>query len=500
MARSLALALTILSQILCLSANAAPQLIEGLVNIRFQTDVRIFAVMAAANAAGFDLDAEDLHLNPVRKMVRERLANLDPELRSRLADFLRAPGAPVESQLVSYALLLGGPPAFSLTMKAQEIPEDVRHLAGFESVLRQVWQQAGLDRLWNEVRPMYAKDIEAYRPLLREMIVRVLGYFRTEARVALDRQVIFIPDLLNAFGMVNARNIGNDYLVMVGPSRAKEKPMRGLRHEYLHFLLDPMMNKYRGYLPEPGPFLKRIQEQAKVRNEFAADFGLAAAESLVRAAELRLDALPREELETALARGYEQGLILMPYFEENLEKFEIAQQSVQEWFPGLIENMSWDMEQRRPGATAQLRSRPGKTAGQMETQPRPALSPELRDALTKANQFLQQRDFESAKSHLETALRMDPTNPNALFGLAQIAAQEETFDEALALYEKAAAHAGGDLWIAGWSFVHRGNIYMELGDRDRAREEWTRVLKLQGDLRGAAEAAQKALAQSKLQV
>ena len=36
---------------------AGAQLIEGLVNIRFQADVRVFAVMAAINAGGFDIDA-----------------------------------------------------------------------------------------------------------------------------------------------------------------------------------------------------------------------------------------------------------------------------------------------------------------------------------------------------------------------------------------------------------------------------------------------------------
>jgi len=55
--------------------------------------------------------------------------------------------------------------------------------------------------------------------------------------------------------------------------------------------------------------------------------------------------------------------------------------------------------------------------------------------------------------------------------------------------------AGADVWIAGWSWLRRGNIYQFLGDAERAKAEWSKVLKLQGNLRGAAEAAQKSLTQ-----
>src|SRR5437773_2658316 len=115
---------------------------------------------------------------------------------------------------------------------------------GFESLVRETWEKGDLAGLWNTIRPFYLQEIEIYRPLIRGTILECLRYLRTEARVALDRQVIFTPDLLNGYGIVNARNIGDNYYLLVGPSRLSPRPTRGIRHEYLHFMVDPLMAKY----------------------------------------------------------------------------------------------------------------------------------------------------------------------------------------------------------------------------------------------------------------
>ena len=77
--------------------------------------------------------------------------------------------------------------------------------------------------------------------------------------------------------------------------------------------------------------------------------------------------------------------------------------------------------------------------------------------------------------------------------MAQIAARAQDFERALTLYDEAAANSGGEVWIAGWSWVRRGNIYQFLGDLKQAKAEWLKVLALKGNLRGAAEAAKKSL-------
>lgn len=484
---------------------SAPQLVEGLVNIRFLPDARTFAAMAVINAAGFDLDADKLESNPARKLVRERLSRLVPDLRERLRRFYEAHNTEhshldQQSKYISYALLLSGPPQFTLTVPAAALPSEAAAVLGFEALLQELWKKGELERLWQEVRPFYADEAESYRPLVREMILETLRYLRIETRVSLDRKVIFMPELLNAFGVVNARNVGDDYYVVVGPSTKDGKLTASVRHEYLHYQLDPLVGKYRGLLPEAGPFLKKMKQMPSAIQPYKDDFPLMVAESLVLATELRLRWPERMTRTLNLVENYERGLILVPYFDEALENFEKGSDSILEIFPAMIEGISWGVESKRGAAVERLKqevaSRSAEAAGQKGTPPAHPLSSILA-LLEQANVLLLARKFDEAEPVLKQILVIDEANAGALFGLAQIAARSENLDRALELYAKAAANAKDQPWIAGWCLVQRGNILMHQGEYARARAEWARVSELHGDLRGAAEAAAKALSETR---
>ncbi len=474
------------------------QVVEDLVNIKFQTDVRVFAVMAAINLAGFDLDAGDLRYSPVRKLVRERLASVTGDLPGRLQNYFQAHNSGGEdsqrqSKYISYALLLKGPPQFSLDARPSDLPPEVRPLIGFESLIEELWKQAALGDLWNQVRPEYIAEAEAFRPLLRSMILDTLRYMHTQARIALDRKVVFIPDLLNGYGIVNARNVENDYVVLVGPSRPGQRPMRSIRHEYLHFMVDPLIAKYFSSLPAAPPYLKKAHEQPRVRESYEGDFTIMVTESLIQMMELRLDGESGDRLKKKLIDAYEQGLVLAPYFEESLEAFEKRQAALQDFYPDMIGGIRWEVESRRDAAIAQLKSELKPVTAAPSTGEARSAQPEILSMLNQANRLLAAREFDKAAPLLAKVLESDPLNANALFGEAQIAAQAQDFERALELYGKADANAGGETWISAWCRVRSGNIYQFLGESEKARAEWSNALRLGGNLRGADEAAKKAL-------
>jgi tetratricopeptide (TPR) repeat protein len=496
--RDLFLALACLA---LLPARALSQPVEGLVHIRFVTDVRVFAVMSAANAAGFDLDAEDLTGDPVRKLLRERMRGIDADLLQRLRAFYQSKGDagdPVNNQgrYISLALLLNGPPQFQLAIKADEVPAEARAVAGFEPLVAETWQKGNLAQFWTEVRPIYLEEIEAYRPLIRGMIVQVLRYARTEARVSLDRMVHFIPDPMGGYGIVNARNLGETYIVVVGPSRTRTSTMRAIRHEYLHFLVDPLLTKYSGYMPYEEPFIKKLREQPGALALYRENFKFMITESLIETLEARLAGISGRRPEEFLVQAYDRGLILVPYFYDALTKFEARSESLQEFMPRLIDGISWDKERSTEATIARMRDE--IKSAEHEEPPAPhadeARRAEIRSLLGGANKHLQAREFDQAGVLLEQVLKLDSRNPNALFGLAQVAAQDQKLDEAMELYASAAAAASPDeAWIAAWSHIHRGNIFKFQEQLEPARTEWSKVLQLQGDLRGASEAATRAL-------
>jgi hypothetical protein len=457
--------------------------------------------MAAINAAGFDVDADVLEEGSARSMVRKSLANLDPVLRDRLRSFYQEINTEQDhlaqqSKYVSYALLLRGPPDFTLEVKEEDLPSDVKPLIGFELLLREFWEKAELGQLWRQLESTHADEAMSYKPLIRNMIIETLGFLRTTARVALDRRVVFIPDLLNAFGVVNARNLSNTYFVIVGPTRAGTESIEEVRHEYLHFLIEPLVNKYRGYLPEPAPYFERAEIQPHVVEAFVQSFPLMVAESLIRAVEIRLGRRGEDQELSRVIEEYERGLILAPYFRAGLAEWEAGEESLEELVPELIKGIRWDIEKEREEEISRMRMdlalRRERAAEQKKSER--AHIQTISDLLKRANELLLQKQFEDAERLLEEVLLLDNSNASALFGMAQIAGQRQALGQALELYERAALNASDRIWIAAWSHLRRGNILQLQGHLEKAVAEWSKVLRLQGDLHGADEEAKKALA------
>jgi tetratricopeptide (TPR) repeat protein len=281
----------------------------------------------------------------------------------------------------------------------------------------------------------------------------------------------------------------------VAPFRTA-KSRHGVRHEYLHFMIDPLIDKYTAYLPEAEPFLELVRQRPKVLARYKEDFSLVVTESLIGSIEQRLDTGYDEAKAFWLTTRYDEGLVLAPYFEEALKKFEQGRSSLQELFPGLLHGIRWDIEKHRPELVARLRD---ELAGrrfqqQAQAQAEGKRGPEVRDLLMNANKSLLSGDFDRARDLLSQVLERDPDDASALYGMAQIAGQTQDLERALELYQRAARNAGEQKWIAAWCLVRRGNIFYFQRDTARARNEWSTVLDMKGDLRGAREEASKALA------
>src|SRR5215510_14735905 len=93
-------------------------------NVTIKPDLRLFTMMAALNAAGFDVEfGSEYH--PVREMVRTYPKEVDPELIARLKTFYKArKGSQTdEAQLAKYislAVNLTDAPAFK-TLTREEV-------------------------------------------------------------------------------------------------------------------------------------------------------------------------------------------------------------------------------------------------------------------------------------------------------------------------------------------------------------------------------------------
>src|SRR5882762_8231796 len=96
--------------------------------VDFQADPRLIVVMAALEAAGFDPIPAGREPGGFRSQLRKDLADLDPDLRSRLQAFyertkLPAPATPADqaSRYVSLALSLGPLPALEAPERSDDL-------------------------------------------------------------------------------------------------------------------------------------------------------------------------------------------------------------------------------------------------------------------------------------------------------------------------------------------------------------------------------------------
>lgn len=484
-----------------LAQTITPDPLEDIVNIDLRTDIRLFAVTAAVNVAGFDDKLPGEEMSTVRSLVRSSLANLDEALVRRLQVHYKlhqvGDEQATQTAYTSLALLLDGPPDFKIPDDAPHIPPDVQEILGFEELLPDFYHQADLQSLWRQCRPLYVEELESYRPVIKSVIRDTLDYFRIPARVVLDRKIVLIADLLTVKGIVNARNLERIYYIVVGPTEDPAANFPQLQHEYLHFLVDPLVEKHGGQLMKERELLTLADDQPNIGRDFRGRFLLIVGESLIEALLHRFHPVPNPEAE--LVRLFRRGLIFVPYFMEVLERYESTPEVT---FPAFAEDLFKSIEKKRieaDGAAVarweemMAAEREAQAAARLEAQQAQARRQEINDLLAKAGELISKEAYAEAEGTLNQLLEKDPHNGNAFFYLAQLSAQQQDHERAVEYYKKAEVSENVQSWVRAWSSVRVGRYLAYQRKFAEARQRFEQVLKSDGDLKGAREAAQESL-------
>lgn len=472
-----------------------------LLNIDLQPDIRLFTVLAALNAAGFDFEVPGKQMSPLRARLRDELASLDSDTRRRLRIHLglhrRGDARSMQTAYTSLALLIQGPPEFKLRPDAPTIPWDVQEILGFEELLPDFYQKARIEELWTRFRPEYEKELEAYRPVIRAAIQQALDYLRIPPRVVLDRRVVIMADLLSHRDVVNARNLERTYYLVLGPAESPTSNLVQVQHEYLHFLVDPVVEKHAGLVMKEREHLQIAEIQPGLSRDFRGRFLLIVGESLIEAILHRLH--PPAEMDSETVALFRRGLVYFPFFHRELQKFE---QTEEIQLPVYLEQVFSRLgeadlagEQRRIGEIeSRLQSeRQAREDAAAQEQAAFEHREEVRSLLREAGELMAGGSYHEAREALRRLVDIDPQNGNAQFYLAQAAAQLGEHDTAAAHYAQAETASDVEVWVRAWSAVRLGRFYAHQGDFARARAKLESVLRMEGDLRGAAEEARASL-------
>lgn len=399
-----------------------PNLSLADVNTDIAVDKRVIVMMAALNVAGYDYEPAGRSISPIRQMIREDLKNANPELIRRLRNhFLAHRGGKNDASAVapylSLALSLTEPPAFTIDVPADRLPEDVREITDFALLLEDFYRETNFSRLLPKYIAEYVKVAQNYPQAAGLALGSVLVYLHTEPILELPplyvfrrtaeeakrenedrkekererakakgkekdakgpapgppvenlnriRQFVIMPDLFNAAGAANLRIVRDTYYLLLGPTT--EPNVEAMRRGFLTFVIDPITERQIKEIAAVRGKLKELMESrgARLDQEYARRSAyFLITDSLVRATDARMDVLGlasrRKSTEDdgiyELSLGYDRGAVLVYHFYDQMKAFEAVGVNLRDYFSSLLQGIDFDREAKRLDEYAQRLTR-----------------------------------------------------------------------------------------------------------------------------------------------
>jgi tetratricopeptide (TPR) repeat protein len=512
------------------------------VNTVIAIDKRVIVMMAALNIGGYDYEPGGRALSVVRQQMRSDLSGVRPELVQRIRSYFQAHrkganDAAAVAPYLSLALSMTDPPAFTIDVAADRLPDDVREITDFALILEEFYREAGFSRLLPKYVETYIKVAETYGASAGLALGTVLTYLHTEPVLELPplyvprrtekpkkgvpverivipnriRQFVILPDLLNATGAANLRIVRDTYYLLLGPTI--EPNVEAMRRAFISFVIDPLTERQVREVAAIRGDLRKLMETRGERldQEYAqrsAYFLLT--DSLVRATDARMDVVglaarrPSSEDDALydLSLGYDRGAVLVYHFYDQIKAFEPVGVNIRDYFATLLKNIDFTREGARltEYATRLERVKKLRTEATLAPAPKPTIAnadEKLVSQILDADRLMKARSYESARLLLETALRENPNNARVLFGLAEVASKqatsledadrvEEALFAAIEYYRQAVKNASPptEQWLAQRSYVAAGRILDFIAENNPALAE-----RLAADAVAAYEAA-----------
>jgi tetratricopeptide (TPR) repeat protein len=444
----------------------------------------LFTMLAALNAAGYNTAIDSPENSPLRKQLRDYLAQRKIPVVKDIHDFY-AFKSPSIAPYLSLALSVTGPPDFNYRDRTVDVPPDAAALEPFVPLLVRFYQEAQIAELWKRVQPAFDAEIERYHEPLSNITLFVNSYLRSPSAGYMGRHFQVFIDLLAAPNQVQSRSYGNEYYVVVTP--AKEPNIFELRHTYLHFVIEPLASKYATEIMHNASLSDYVTAAPGLEDSYKNDFLLLTTESLIKAVESRLDKKP-----ALVKEALQQGFILTPYFADALAAYEKQPVAMKLYFPEVIANLDPVKERRRlEGVTFTAAPKKPTTTYEVPV-PEPVLSP-CGKVLALGDNAYAKKDWENARGYFLRALDLKGEageHAKAYYGLARVLLQLHKPEEAEQLLRKTVA-SSPDPQTWAWAEVTLGRLWDSQKDHEEAVKHYQAAL----DVKGASDQAHKAAEQ-----
>ena len=456
----------------------------------------LFTVLAAINAAGYDANLDSNANSPVRRQVRDAIAQKHlasvEALKKFFTDHQKEDADAELSQYISFALSLKGPPDFEFWMPSQEVPPDVHKMDGLNELIANFYQEAGIEDLWKQSRPALDTMIAAYHGGVTQALLETNGYLRNPTSGVRGSHFQVYVDLLGAPNQIQTRSYKSNYYVVVTPS--PEPQVDQVRHAYLHFLLDPLSLRYFEQWGRDKSLADFAQAAPALDETYKNDFVLLATECVIKAVESRLARGPKKQ--ELVNQALSQGFVLTPALADGLAVYEKQPESLRNYFPDLLGLIDLEHEDRRLQKVQFASEATVHKAKSAPAPPAPVLSASAK-SLGEAEASYNSRNLTAARASYEKALEQPAENSvhaRAYYGLARIAALDHDPELAEKLFQKTLEMSPDDD-TRSWAYLYLGRLSDAAGQREQAEKQYRAALAVHGVPEQVKVAAEKGLAQ-----
>ncbi len=457
----------------------------------------MFTAMCALLASGFESNMSSDNWTAFRAQMRERLRQQSGPAVDAIRQFyrqheLRSAGATL-SRYLWFGLVSGPAPAFQAILRRDELPPDVIALLGFSELLSSYYQEQRIGDLWQQVQPIYNREIQRLHEPLTQVVYTSTGYLREILDPYGPRKFNVVVEPLVG-RITNVRNFGDHYALVL--SGADDIPVDVVRHAFLHFMLDPLPLMYPHVVAVKRPLYDTAAKAPRLVEDLKDDFPSYFAECTVRAVELRMKRMSPGEREAALSRN------------TALADFEKSEPSMKRYFPDLVRSIDEKAEAKRiagiqfapadatetDGAAVEAVARPKKALPTTVPNDTDAIS-----ALTEGERQIAAKNPRAAEAAFQRVLSKYPDQPRAWFGMGVVAYMSHDSARAKQVFGRLTTgeHAAtGDPRVLAWSHVYLARLYDYEGNASGAKAEYESALAVEGGPAEARQAAQKELAAS----
>lgn len=442
--------------------------------LTLDTNESVFTVLAGMNTCGFNDDLESSLA--LRSQIRSEIkvaVEKSPSAQEAVAKLCRfyldhqQPDASRQlAQYVSLALNLGEPPALTPKSKEADLPPDSVYVLGAVPLLQNFYITTDLRRIWKKHQAEYASLIDRYHKPVSDMLFATDIYLKQQMSSYVGRSFIIYLDAMGAPGLVNSRNYGDDYYMVVTPGVNGVK-LDQIRHTYLHYILDPLVLKRTIAIKRISPILQTVSD-SPLDSSYKADAGLLVTECMIRAIEARLTGGEKGPEAAKLAevdKSMRQGFVLTQYFYEQLIKFEKDPAGLKDSYGIWLTTLSVPAEVKRAKGISWSQ----------------AASPDVVPASRTPQSLVDQAEVQLASGNIAGAERLAHQAINqhqqadrALFLLARTALRDDI--EGAKTYFSQTLEATSDPKLKAWSHIYLGRISDINDEREEALKHYKAAL------------------------